>query len=263
MDNYATLLKPVWGLGSKKIEPLIKAAESGDRVQIEAATRSLEEMLANTPEDRFPCYEEYRGFEAEVKAKISVLKAIASGEQSNWEEAYADYQELKDAMDLLMDSCDPGEKISEIVFRFKAEHASELAALCLGQIKSEKAESAKELFTEEAKQLIDRIGPSLGRDYTYNPVFPKNCKSVCAVRRMTEDGSTYGFDTIYLVWKEPDGSIKHKEIKNSRLTKNYIDVNFIKVNKNGSVSVKFGSGNSYNGVPWSESMKVAISQEPV
>lgn len=116
------------------------------------------------------------------------------------------------------------------------------------------------LTAEEAKALIDRVGPSLGcGDFTYGPVFPEGRTDVCAVRRMAENGRDYGFDTIYLVWKDPDGSVKHKEIKNSRSTKDYINIDAVVVGEDGSVSVKFGSGGSYSGVPWSESMKVAIS----
>jgi len=118
-----------------------------------------------------------------------------------------------------------------------------------------------ELTAEEVKALINRIGPSLGYDHTYNPVFPKERKDVCAVCRLAENDSTYGFDTIYLVWKEPDGSLKYREIKNSRSTKDYIHIDAVVVNKDGSVSVTFESGGSYSGVPWSESMKIAISSD--
>lgn len=116
-----------------------------------------------------------------------------------------------------------------------------------------------ELTAREVKVLIDRVGPSLGSDLTYKPVFPEGRTDVCAVRRMAENGHSYGFDTIYLVWKELDGSVKHEEIKNSRSTKDYINIDSVVVMEDGSVSVKFGSGGSYSGVPWSESMKVAIS----
>lgn len=118
-----------------------------------------------------------------------------------------------------------------------------------------------ELTREEAMGLVDQLGPSLGcGDFTEGPVFPKGRRDVCAVRRMAENGSTFGFDTIYLVWKEPDGSLRHEEIKNSRTTKDYIHIDSVAVNEDGSVSVKFGSGGSYSGVPWSESMRVAFSK---
>jgi len=114
------------------------------------------------------------------------------------------------------------------------------------------------LTPEEVKDLIERIGPRLGCDYTHSPIFPKERNDVCAVVHTTENGSTYGYDTVYLVWKEPDGTIKHEEIRNSRATKDYIHIKSVEINKDGSVSVGFGSGGSYSGVPWSESMKVAI-----
>ena len=121
-------------------------------------------------------------------------------------------------------------------------------------------QAMNELTAKEAMTLIDQVGPSLGcGDFTYGPVFPEGRTDVCAVRRMAENGRDYGFDTIYLVWKEPDGSVKHREIKNSRSTKDYINIDSVVVGKDGSVSVKFKSGGSYSGVPWSESMKVAIS----
>ena len=121
-----------------------------------------------------------------------------------------------------------------------------------------------ELTAKEAKDLVDQLGPSLGcGDFTYEPIFPRGRTDVCAVRRMAENGRDYGFDTIYLVWKEPDGSIKHKEIKNSRATKDYIHIDSVAVNEDGSVSVRFGSGGSYSGVPWDESMRVAISSGEV
>ncbi|MFH0803660.1 MAG: hypothetical protein V1877_00895 [Candidatus Tagabacteria bacterium] len=115
-----------------------------------------------------------------------------------------------------------------------------------------------ELTAKEAKSLINRIGPRLGYDYTHEPEFPEGRNDVCAVVHTTENGSTYGYDTVYLVWKEPDGTVKHEEIRNSRSTKDYIHIKSVKVKKDGSISVEFGSGGSYSGVPWSESMKVAI-----
>ncbi len=115
------------------------------------------------------------------------------------------------------------------------------------------------LAEEEVESLIKRIAPKLGYDYYGGATFPKGRRDVCAAKYTTENGSTYGYDTIYLVWKEPSGTIKYEEIKNSRATKDYIHIDSVEVKKDGGVSVKFGSGGSYSGVPWSESMKVAIS----
>lgn len=124
-----------------------------------------------------------------------------------------------------------------------------------------KIKKMENLTEREAMSLIDRVGPSLGYDNTYNPVFPKGRTDVCVVVRLAENGTDYGFDTVYLVWKESDGSIKHKEIKNSRSTKDYINVSSVEIKEDGSVSVSFGSGGSYSGVPWSESMKIAITSD--
>jgi len=108
------------------------------------------------------------------------------------------------------------------------------------------------LTAEEAKSLVSAIGPSLGcGDFTYDPVFPETRKDVCAVRRMAEDGSAYGFDTIYLVWKDKEGQIHYCELVNSKSTKDYIHINSVEADEK-LVTVKYGSGGSYSGSPWKD-----------
>ena len=114
----------------------------------------------------------------------------------------------------------------------------------------------KELTVKEVKSLVNRIGPHLGCDFTDDPEFPEGRRDICVVKHTAENGD-YGFDTIYLVWKDPVG-IHYKEIANSRLTKDYIHINSVEIDKDGSISVKFGSGGGYSGVPWNESMKAII-----
>lgn len=81
-----------------------------------------------------------------------------------------------------------------------------------------------ENFAEAAKALISQVGACLGCDHTYAPVFPENRKDICAVRHLTENGSTYGYDTIYLVWKKPKGGkIDYRSITDSQSTKDYLD----------------------------------------
>jgi hypothetical protein len=215
-------------------------------------------MLATTTQDQFPYSEKYRGFETEVKAKIAVLKAILSGEASDWEAASAAYEELESAMDSLAASCDSGEDIAEIMFRADAEHAGKLAALCLGQIKNKKAEAAKKLFAEEAERLIDRVGPSLGCDYTELPVFPKGRQDICAIRRLAENGSTYGYDTIYLVWRGKDGKVRYRELINSRSSKDDIYIDGVR-EKNGKIVVEVGSDGSFSGSAWHKSIKISLA----
>ena len=120
---------------------------------------------------------------------------------------------------------------------------------------------AKELTRKEVKELIDGVGQSLGcGDFTYDPIFPEGRTDVCAVRRMAENGSDYGFDTIYLVWKDSGGELKHLEIKNSRATKDYIHIDSVVMNGDGRVTVNFGSGGSYSGSPWNESKKIVFNK---
>lgn len=259
MSKWATLLEPVWGLSREKVKPLIEAAESEDRSRIGAAIQSLEEMLANTSEDQFPYYAKYRAFEAEVKAKVAVLKAIASGEKSAWEAAHAAYQELKSSLYGLAASCCSCEDIAQIMFRANAEHAGKLAALCLEQIEEKRAEAAKQLLRERAKLLIDRVGPMLGCDYTDEPVFPETRHDVCAVRRVSANGSTYGYDTIYLVWRDKHGQIQYRELANSRSSKDYIHIR--NVGEIGDkIVVEVESNGSYSGSPWRKAIRIPRSK---
>ena len=259
MKEIILLVEPVWGLSRDEVKPIIAAVESGDRNKIEAAIRTLEEMLATTPKDQFPEYAKYRAFEAEVKAKIAVLKAILSNEESDWEKAHAAYQELENALDALAASCTPYEDIAKIMFEADAEHACKLAALCLSKIESKKAEAARKLLAKEAKRLIDRIGPRLGYDYTYPPSFPDSRQDICAVRRMAEDGSEYGFDTIYLVWRDKNGELKHRELINSRSTKDYIHIKKVR-EENNKVVIEVFSGGSYSGSPWNQTIEIPIAE---
>ena len=112
------------------------------------------------------------------------------------------------------------------------------------------------LTASEAKGLIDRVGPSLGYDHTYDPVFSEGRRDVCAVRRLAENGTTYGFDTVYLVWKELSGVVQCKEICNSRSTKDYVYVDSIVANEDGTVTVRFSSGGMFSGAPWKNSSTI-------
>ena len=113
------------------------------------------------------------------------------------------------------------------------------------------------LLAEEAENLVTKIGPSLGYDHTYNAVFPKTRNDVCAVKRLAENGHSYGFDTIYLVWKDKNGQIRHKEIVNSRASKDYIHIDAVEADGD-NITVKFGSGGSYSGSPWKDRKQIAL-----
>ena len=120
-----------------------------------------------------------------------------------------------------------------------------------------KEETTMKLTAEEVRALIDQVGPSLGYDHTYAPVFPEGRSDVCAVRRLAEDGSTYGFDTIYLVWKTKEGELRWRELINSRSSKDYIHILDVR-QEEGNIIVEVGSGGSYSGSPWSRSIKIPL-----
>ncbi|PIU76164.1 hypothetical protein COS75_00400 [Candidatus Pacearchaeota archaeon CG06_land_8_20_14_3_00_35_12] len=116
-----------------------------------------------------------------------------------------------------------------------------------------------ELTANEAKALIDEIGPSLGCDFTYDPVFPETRKDVCAVRRLAEDGSDYGYDTIYLVWKSKKGKLDHEELIDSSSSKDYIHVDKVEETKD-EIIVKVRSGGSFSGRAWERELTKSKSE---
>ncbi|NTW30218.1 MAG: hypothetical protein HGA33_02995 [Candidatus Moranbacteria bacterium] len=105
---------------------------------------------------------------------------------------------------------------------------------------------------EEARGYIDEIGPSLGCDFTYSPAFPKERQDVCLVVHAAENGVSYGYDTLYLVWKDEDGHLRNRELANTRCSKDYISSSSIEI-EGDTVTVKFGSGGAYSGSPWETS----------
>ena len=108
----------------------------------------------------------------------------------------------------------------------------------------------KEIKPNEAKSLVDRLGPHIDSryDFTYDPVFPKTREDICAVKRMAENGSSYGFDTIYLLWRA-DEEINYEHLIDSKSTKNYIHIDTV-LEDQDDIVVKIYSGGSYSGSPW-------------
>lgn len=105
---------------------------------------------------------------------------------------------------------------------------------------------------EEARGYINEIGPSLGYDFTYNPSFPKGRQDVCLVVHAAENGVSYGYDTLYLVWKDEAGHLQHRELANTKCSKDYISSSSIVV-EGDTVTVKFGSAGAFSGSPWEKS----------
>ena|SRR3989344_470532 len=117
----------------------------------------------------------------------------------------------------------------------------------------------KELPSDKVKLLVDTIGPSLGYDLTYEPVFPPERKDICAVRRLAENGSSYGYDTIYLVWNNDADKLYYREIANSKISKDYIHINKVSI-QDGQIVVEIGSGGSYSGKPWTRTISTNFTE---
>jgi hypothetical protein len=113
----------------------------------------------------------------------------------------------------------------------------------------------KEIKKSEAESLVDRLGPHISRcDFTYTPAFPKTRKDICAVKRLAEDGHSYGFDTIYLIWKNEmvfrtHNKLCHEKLVDSRISKDYIHIDEIIEDKE-NIIIKVYSGGSFSGQSW-------------
>jgi hypothetical protein len=110
----------------------------------------------------------------------------------------------------------------------------------------------KEISSQEVESLMNRIGPHINKlyDFTSRPIFPKTRKDVCAVKRLTENGSSYGFDTIYIVWRDSEG-LSYEHIDDSSYTRDYLQIYEIFEDENDIV-VKYGTGGIYGGSAWEE-----------
>lgn len=113
------------------------------------------------------------------------------------------------------------------------------------------------LTAQEARDYITRIGERLGYDVTAEPIFPEGRDDVAVVKHTTEDGSSYGFDTIYVVWKDESGALRHLDLIDSRNSRDYIHVEEVRV-ESGNLIVKVRSGGTMSGRPWEETIAVPL-----
>ena len=94
---------------------------------------------------------------------------------------------------------------------------------------------------EDARKIVGRIGAKLGHDFTYSPIYPEGRDDVCAVRHSSQDGFGYGFDTIYLVWRDAGGNIHSAIIAGTENPKDYSHITEIK-DENDEIMVRINSG---------------------
>ncbi|MDP3795055.1 MAG: hypothetical protein Q8R13_03955 [bacterium] len=114
------------------------------------------------------------------------------------------------------------------------------------------------LTAQEAKDYIERIGERLGYDATAEPIFPEGRNDLAVVKHTTENGSTHGFDTIYVVWKDVEGSIRHLDLIDSRTSRDYIHIETVRI-ESGNLIVHVRSGGTMSGRPWEEIIPVPLA----
>ncbi len=102
---------------------------------------------------------------------------------------------------------------------------------------------------DQVKQMIDRVGPHIDAryDYTYGPHFPEGRSDVCVVKRLAEDGSSYGYDTLYLVW-EAEGKLRHQVIDDTQSNKDYLYIDSLQ-EEGDDIVVGYRNGGSFSGKP--------------
>ena len=100
-------------------------------------------------------------------------------------------------------------------------------------------------FLEAARNLVKRVGEKLGCDYLKGATRLEG-RDVAAMVWSAENGSTYGYDAVYVVWKDKSGKLQHRELVDSRRTKDYLSVDSIaeEAGDKTKVSVKV-NGYSY------------------
>ncbi len=104
---------------------------------------------------------------------------------------------------------------------------------------------------DQVKQLIDRVGPHIDvrYDYTYGPQFLESRSDICIVKRLVENGSSYGYDTLYLVW-ESAGKLQYQLIDDTQSSKDYLHIESLQ-EEGDVIVVVYRNGGSFSGRPGS------------
>lgn len=115
----------------------------------------------------------------------------------------------------------------------------------------------REILRQNAEELVDKLGPSIGRcDFTCTPVYPEKRWDVCVVRRTSRDDS-YGFDTVYLLWLGKGNNLLSKLLTDSRETGDYLDID--DVSEEAEHIIVWISVSRY-GKRWNEEFRIAKAE---
>ena len=88
------------------------------------------------------------------------------------------------------------------------------------------------LMSLQVQTYIWHIAPKLGKDYTHLPLFALPKHNVAAVIHEVNNGNDFTYTIIYGVWENPDGTLGHVEILNTRSTRTYMFPRHIWIEKN-------------------------------
>ena len=121
MQKVLKLLQPVWGVSFEDAKKAIEAVKSNKREEVEKIIEGFKEDLKKSKEQKFSSSLLKDAIEAELEAKIAVLRAFLGDkkEKEYWQKAAKAYENLESDLRLLASSC--GSSVSAAVIRFKKE----------------------------------------------------------------------------------------------------------------------------------------------
>ncbi len=112
--------------------------------------------------------------------------------------------------------------------------------------------------TLSESEALGSLPFSLGSDLKYKPVFPSTREDVCAVRRIQGDGSTYGSDLTYLIWKDKGYKIHHRVLTSCSRCDYFLDVKEVLEDKD-EIVVKVGADWVHCGQPFERVLHIPKS----
>ncbi len=113
---------------------------------------------------------------------------------------------------------------------------------------------------EEVINFINRTAPKLGcGDFTYSPSFPEGHDDICLVTRAVENGYSYGYSIIYLVWKNLKGEMQKYELADTRSTKDNLYYKNLRV-EGSNIKFDLEVSGTYSGNPSKKVVSFDISK---
>ena len=115
----------------------------------------------------------------------------------------------------------------------------------------------KSISSEEATKYINQIGARLGCDFTYSPSFVEGNDTVCLVTRAVEDGHSYGYSVVYVVWKN-DSGVQAREVQNTKSSKDNLYYKDLKI-EDGKLKFNLQVSGTYSGRPSQRDVEIDLA----